>query len=231
MDLPPDSFLFKDTSTFAIPRANKTGVYDLALARQLAREARSRKLDPYTVLGMAMQESRFGEADYRNPLRLLTRTMDSEGLAYPYSQRHPLETRKYINERDRLNAERTINESTLPQSIKDTALLSARRQLDQERDQIDRDKYINMALDYARKRSNQFRRQGPLMQIQAYNRLGILDPKKSQQYWIDTIGYVPDKVYGVKGPIDLRKNPLYAKRVQEYANILRKELKGVNLVK
>jgi hypothetical protein len=63
----------------------------------------------------------------------------------------------------------------------------------------------------------------PLVRLQAYNGLGKIFPETEQNYH----GFKMKKIYGVpvpKGGIDMRKNPLYGKRVSDIRdNILRKD--------
>lgn len=63
----------------------------------------------------------------------------------------------------------------------------------------------------------------PLVRLQVYNGLGKIFPETEQDYH----GFKMKKIYGVtvpRGGIDMRKNPLYGKRVSDIRdNILRKD--------
>lgn len=63
----------------------------------------------------------------------------------------------------------------------------------------------------------------PYVRLQAYNGLGKIFPETEQNYH----GFKMKKIYGVpvpKGGIDMRKNPLYGKRVSDIRdNVLRKD--------
>ena len=63
----------------------------------------------------------------------------------------------------------------------------------------------------------------PLVRLQAYNGLGKIFPETEQDYH----GFKMKKIYGVpvpKGGIDMRKNPLYGKRVSDIRdNVLKKD--------
>lgn len=63
-------FVFQDTRPEASERSNFTGAYDSDLAYQIASEAIKQNVNPYLLLGMAMQESTLGKTTQNNPLHV-----------------------------------------------------------------------------------------------------------------------------------------------------------------
>ena len=64
----PEKFKYEDTTPFARERANKTGMYDTAFVREVARAALNQGVNPVRALGTYMKETNLGtKGDLNNP--------------------------------------------------------------------------------------------------------------------------------------------------------------------
>lgn len=211
-----DTFYFKDTTPSATERANRTGKYNLGIAKYIAREAEARKIDPYLALGVAAVESNFGKRHPSNPLQLRIDKAE-EKIRQKYIPGREAEVQK-ANEA-LAQSKKTISESTLPKGVKDLANLNRQRVADDAITEAHSKANIKSALDHMIQRRKDPRAKTEILRLQAYNGLGTVKP--------GTEGY--EQLYGTKEPINMIKNPVWAKKVLEYRDAIKGQMKGLGL--
>ena len=190
----PDSLIYKDTTPFAKEYANRTGEVNPQLISELAYTAGRFGVDPYTMLGIALQE---------NNLQL-----DN----YPTNNWNAATN---INLIDNVLMDDYLAASTAPNvAAVATSLMGDRASANWEQKYSDLERGNNAwdnftrALDMADTASdlkiNSSKYKDELKAIQAHNGFGKVR-----------------NMYGKKGITDMSKDPVYAKRVQAYANDLK----------
>ena len=180
-------------------------------------------VNPYTALGIAMKEGRMGESrsDYGvneyAPLneKFLALSNKREALQKKYGYYLPPKrwiegTMKERVYQELIEVEKRTNPQMLKKDLEDVwAQEDDAYKMNAEFNSWSPEKAFVKALknkfDYAKKLGYK----DEVMQIQAFNGLGILDPRKIPAS-STSMGV---SMYGSREPIDMRKNPLYGKEI------------------
>jgi hypothetical protein len=194
-----NTFFFKDTTPEAVPSNNKTGQYSLGLARTIVDEAKKRGIAPERALAMSAVESNFGKAHPSNPMRVSFGRIEPE-------IRDRYEPERQMAEQGWLTSAGTINDSTMPNDIKQSAMKARDMALTEGYQKAN----VKTALDYAIAQAKRFN--DPMLKLQSYN----------------GVGKVKD-MYGISGITDLRKNPLWAKKVLAYEKSIKGQMGNFGL--
>ncbi|MCX6327700.1 MAG: hypothetical protein NT144_13775 [Bacteroidia bacterium] len=187
-----ETWRYIDKTTDAKPEANRTGDYDLGLAREIYAKAQAKGVDPKIAVSIAMVESNLGKKWPSNPMQLRERTQQTIAAGMdPVEKNYQAAMVKAVGPDGKIAPE-----------------VHAKLKEDYEKNltKVHRSANIDAALDHFK-------------QVQGYAKAaGFTDPVKLTQAYngLGTINASPEKpYYGRTAPINMAKDPVYGRLVHE----------------
>lgn len=198
-----DAINIIDNTRYASERNNKSGTYSKSLLDYIAKEARSRGINPAIPKAMALIETNVGNT---KNTRLSSGNFTSNPMRYNYRKEG------YVPDFDEMAAQ-TYSQH-VPYNIVANAMTdkgqAVRRDdsiINQITNSLSQKDSINRALDYLKDGMNKHPN-NLAKAIQFYNGEGKIPAHVAP-------------AYGMSGTIDASKNPVYGKKVLEYTKLFK----------
>lgn len=196
-----ETWRYIDKTTDAKPEANRTGDYDLGLAREIYAKAQAKGVDPKIALGIAGVESNWGTKWPSNPMQVIHDRID------PKLRERTQQAITSGMDTVEKNHQAAMVKAVGPDG-KIAPEIHAKLKADYDKNltAVHRSANIDAALDHFK-------------QVQGYAKAaGFTDPVKLTQAYngLGTVNASPEKpFYGRTVPINMAKDPVYGRLVHE----------------
>lgn len=196
-----ETWHYEDKTTNAKPESNRTGDYDLKLAREIYAKAQAKGVDPRVALAIAGVESNWGTKWPSNPMQVIHDRIDPK--LRERTQQAIAAGMKPVEE----NYQAAMVKAVGPGG-KIAPEVHAKLKEDYEKNLtlVHRSANIDAALDHLKDTQRFAKVAGftdPVKLTQAYNGLGIISASPERPY------------YGRTAPINMAKDPVYGRLVHE----------------
>lgn len=196
-----ETWRYIDKTSEAKPEANRTGDYDLGLAREIYAKAQAKGVDPKIAVSIAMIESNLGKTWPSNPMQVI-----HDRIAPELRERTQQAIAAGMDPVEK-NYQTAMVKAVGPDGkIAPEVHAKLKGEYEKNLTKIHRSANIDAALDHFKQVQKYAKAAGfvdPIKLTQAYNGLGTINASPEKPY------------YGRTVPINMAKDPVYGRLVHE----------------